>query len=78
MCLGGGGGHRKCCSQFINIRVEDTVHEANAGALVGVLVGQLDVNLPETTLEWGYIYSQYRYYELFVPDILSSGPLNLT
>lgn len=31
--------------------MEDTVHETNAGALVGILVGQLDVDLPKTALE---------------------------
>lgn len=31
--------------------MEDTIHEANARALVRVLVGQLDVDLPKPTLE---------------------------
>lgn len=31
--------------------MEDAIHEADAGALVGVLVGELDVNLPEAALE---------------------------
>lgn len=38
-------------SQFINVWVEDAVHKANAGALVRVLIGQLDVDLPESALE---------------------------
>lgn len=41
----------ECCSQFIDIWVEDAVYEANARALIRVLVGQLDMNLPESTLE---------------------------
>lgn len=39
--------------QLVDIGVEDAVHEADAGALVGVLVGQLDVDLPEAALEGG-------------------------
>jgi hypothetical protein len=39
-----------------------SVDEANAGALVGVLVGQLDVDLPETALERGYSSSIPAFY----------------
>lgn len=38
--------------QLVDIGVEDAVHEADARALVGVLIGQLNVDLPETALEW--------------------------
>lgn len=38
--------------------MEDAVNEANAGALVGVLIGQLDVDLPEPSLEWRYSVSK--------------------
>ncbi len=31
--------------------MEDAVYEANTGALVRVLIGQLDMYLPESTLE---------------------------
>lgn len=37
--------------QFINIRVEDAVHEADAWALVRILVRELDVDFPKSTLE---------------------------
>jgi hypothetical protein len=38
-------------SQFVNVWVEDAVHKANAGALVRVLIWQLDVDLPKSALE---------------------------
>jgi hypothetical protein len=38
-------------AQFIDIGVEYAVHESNAGALVGVLVRELDMNFPEAALE---------------------------
>lgn len=38
-------------SQFVNVWVENAVHESDAGALVRILVGQLDVDLPESALE---------------------------
>lgn len=37
---------------FINVWVEDTVNEADAGTFVWVLIRQLDVNFPKSTLEW--------------------------
>ena len=39
--------------QLIYVRVEDAVHETDAGAFVGVLVGELDVDFPETAGEGG-------------------------
>jgi hypothetical protein len=50
--------NRFYCSQFIDIWVEDAVYEANARALVRVLVGQFDVDLPETSLEWCCLVSR--------------------
>jgi hypothetical protein len=41
-------------SQFIDIRVENPVHETDARTLVGILIGQLDVNLPVTASERCY------------------------
>lgn len=38
-------------AQLVDVGVEYAVHEANAGALVGVLVGQLDMDLPQTAGE---------------------------
>ena len=37
--------------QLINIRVEYLVHEAYAGGLERVLIGQLDVDLPDAACE---------------------------
>ena len=39
-------------SQLIDIGMENAVDKSYAGALVWVLIGQFDVNLPVTTLEW--------------------------
>lgn len=38
-------------SQFVNVRVEDSVYKSNAGTLVRVLVGQFNVDLPMATGE---------------------------
>jgi len=38
--------------QFVDIGMEYPVHEADAGAFVRILIRQLDVDLPETALEW--------------------------
>ena len=38
-------------SQLVNVGVEDAVHEADARGLVGVRVGQLDVDFPVASLE---------------------------
>lgn len=43
---------RRLHSQLVNVRVEDLVHEANTGRLVGELLWQIDVNLPYTLGEW--------------------------
>lgn len=40
-------------SQLVNVRVEDPVHKSNAGTLIGVLVGQFDMDLPVAAGEWG-------------------------
>jgi hypothetical protein len=40
--------------QFINVGVKYSVHEADAGTLVGILVWQLDVDLPKATLKRCY------------------------
>jgi len=37
--------------QFIDIRVEDAVHETDARRLVWVLVGQLNVDFPDAAFE---------------------------
>ena len=50
---GGSSGNEKH-SQFIDIRMEDLVHEANAGRLERVLIRKLDMDLPHPTGEWGY------------------------
>jgi hypothetical protein len=38
-------------AQLIDVRVEDSVDEADTRALVRILVGKLNVNLPEAALE---------------------------
>ena len=45
---------RREYSQFIDIRVEDLVHEANAGGLERVLIWKLHMNLPHAAREWSY------------------------
>ena len=35
--------------------MEDAVNKSDAGTLVGVLVGELDVDLPEATFERRYV-----------------------
>jgi len=64
--------------QLINVGMEDAIDEAYAGALVGILVGQLDVDFPGAALERG-CSRQYAYVpsDLYY-SILSSGPLNRT
>lgn len=42
----------KIDAQFIDVGVEYPIYEADAGALVGVLVRKLDMDLPETTGKW--------------------------
>lgn len=37
--------------QFINVGMENAVHEAYARALVGILIGQFDVDFPEAALK---------------------------
>lgn len=37
--------------QLIDVGMEYSIHESDAGTLVRILVGELDVNLPETALE---------------------------
>ena len=37
--------------------MEDLVHEADRRTLVGILLGQLDVNTPDTALERSYTRS---------------------
>lgn len=39
-------------AQLINVGVENPVDEADAWRLVGVLIGELDVNFPDPALEW--------------------------
>lgn len=40
--------------QLIDVWVEDAIDESNAGTLVGILVRELDVDLPETAFEGSY------------------------
>lgn len=47
----------KPCSQFIDVGVEDLVHEPDAGRLVGELLRELDMNLPDAVREWRCIAS---------------------
>jgi hypothetical protein len=37
--------------QLIDIGMKYSVHEANAGALIGILVGELDMDLPKSAGE---------------------------
>jgi hypothetical protein len=58
--------------------VEYPVHEADARALVWVLVWQLDVDLPEAAFEGSCGWSaEVGENETFL-NALSTGPLNLT
>lgn len=43
-------------SQLVDVWVEDTVYEADARRLVWVLIGELDVDLPDAAFERGYGY----------------------
>lgn len=43
--------HETLDSQLIDIGVEDSVDKAYAGTLVGILIGQFDVDFPMATLE---------------------------
>jgi len=46
----GIGGH----VQLVDVGMEYAVYEAYAGALIGILVGELDVDLPGAALEGCY------------------------
>jgi len=51
---GRDGGRTESCGedvQLVDVGVEDAVHETYARALVGVLVGELNVDFPKTTGE---------------------------
>ncbi len=39
--------------QFIDVWVEDAIDEADAGAFVGVLVGEFDMDFPKAAGEGG-------------------------
>ena len=41
--------------QFVDVRMEDAVHEADAGRFVGVLIGKFDVHLPGALHERSYV-----------------------
>ncbi|CAJ2501671.1 Uu.00g045240.m01.CDS01 [Anthostomella pinea] len=68
---------RRACPGYV--WVEDAVDEADAWALVWVLVGKLYVDLPEAALEWCFDWSVVsKKNTLEVIDdvsLLSSGPL---
>jgi hypothetical protein len=62
--------------QFIDIRVEDPVNEADARGLVGVLVWQLDVHLPNSAFEGSCVVSRIksaRRYGWQRQDLVRSG-----
>jgi hypothetical protein len=40
--------------QFVDVGVKYSIYEADAGTLVGILVWQLDVDLPEAALKRCY------------------------
>jgi len=66
-------------AQLVDVGMEDPVHEADAGALVWVCIWELNVDLPESALEWGYGPSagcSKPGYGMW--NVLSSGPLNRT
>lgn len=42
----------KGIEQFINIWVEDAIHKADAWAFIRVLIWELYMDFPETTLKW--------------------------
>lgn len=45
--------------QFIDVWMKYSVHEAYTRAFVRILVGKLDVDLPETTLKWCCNYQRF-------------------
>lgn len=65
--------------QLVDVGVEYPVNEADAGALVWILVWQLDVDLPESAFEWR-CNGQYGIGTASdtAGCLLSDGPLNLT
>lgn len=46
-------GGRKECIQFVDIRVEDAVDEADGWAFIRILVWELDVDLPVSASKGG-------------------------
>ena len=36
---------------FVNVGMEDTVYEANGGGFVGILIWQLDMDFPHSSIE---------------------------
>ena len=66
-------------SQLINVRVKDPINKANAGALIRVLIRQLNVDFPVSTSEWRYeVLVECNHVSRRVGNILSSGPLKRT
>ncbi len=60
---GRDGGRTESCGgdvQLVDVGVEDAVYETYARALVGILVGELDVDFPKTTGErrWRAVHGQ--------------------
>lgn len=47
VCLFGGED-----VQLVDVGVEDTVYESDAGRFVGVLIGEFDMNFPKPPLKW--------------------------
>lgn len=45
-------GNNRWYAQFIDVRMEDLVHEANTWRLVRILIGEFDMDLPDAPLEW--------------------------
>lgn len=72
---------RKSGIQLINIRVVDPVHKADAGTLVRILVGQLNMHFPCATREGCCKISCMSKYSKQMDNqrySLSSGPLKRT
>jgi hypothetical protein len=63
--------------QFVDVGMEYPVYEADARTFVGILIRQLNMDLPEAALERCCVVLMRKCRRAGV-YILSSGPLNLT
>ena len=65
-------------SHLVNVGVEDAINKANARAFVGILVGELYVDLPDAAGEWCYVLVSVLHARSDRGHVLSVGPLKRT